>query len=75
MNRIEVLIQEWAGDADALAEIADRIERDVLPSSAYWGMWVRTLVPSRPRIAAVTPTPPATRGPRSRWRQGSAITV
>jgi len=39
MNRIEVLIQEWAGDADALAEIADRIERDVLPSSAYWGMW------------------------------------
>jgi len=39
MNRIEVLIQEWAGDADALAEIADRIERDVLPSSTYWGMW------------------------------------
>jgi tetratricopeptide (TPR) repeat protein len=39
MNRIEVLIQEWAGDADALAEIADRIERDVLPGSAYWGMW------------------------------------
>jgi hypothetical protein len=39
MNRIEVLIQEWAGDPDALAEIADRIERDVLPTSTYWGMW------------------------------------
>ena len=39
MNRIEVLLQEWAGDADALAEVAERIERDVLPSSTYWGMW------------------------------------
>ncbi len=38
-GRVEVLIREWAGDPEALDELADRIERVVLPTSAYWGIW------------------------------------
>ena len=38
-SRVEVQLHEWSGDADLLGELAERIERDVLPSSVYWGMW------------------------------------
>ena len=38
-SRVEVQLREWSGDADMLGELAERIERDVLPSSVYWGMW------------------------------------
>jgi len=38
-GRIEVLAREWSMDAAALADVAERIERLVLPTNAFWGGW------------------------------------
>ncbi len=36
---VELRAREWAGEADGLRSIAERLEERVLPMSTFWGAW------------------------------------